>query len=248
MGTTETTIYYAIIIASVVIGLLLLYFFILVIHHQRVNVALRKKNTLDEIAGLEKERARIASDLHDELAPILSTVKTRLNYFSLTEPDDIIEREEANVHIDEIIRRMREISFNLMPQALLKNGLIMALEEYIDFLNRGHHIHFLFKCESRFQMDEGKSVNIYRILLEVVNNSIKHSRASDISIEMRKRKNEAHIKVSDNGCGFDYKKKMIERAGIGLVSIRNRVMICGGKMFVDSGLQKGTTYIFEIPL
>jgi signal transduction histidine kinase len=248
MGTTETTIYYAIVIASLVIGTLLLYFFIVVVHHQRINVDLRKKNTLDEIVGLEKERARIASDLHDELAPILSTVKTRLNYFSLTDPDELLEREEANAHIDEIIKRMREISFNLMPHTLLKNGLATALEEYVDFLNRGHHIRFLFVCGNSFQMDECKSVHIYRILQEVIHNAIKYSGASEISIEMRNRKNEAQIKVSDDGCGFDYKKKVAERVGIGLGSIRNRVMICGGKMFVDSGLQKGTTYIFEIPI
>jgi hypothetical protein len=83
---------------------------------------------------------------------------------------------------------------------------------------------------------------------EVIHNAIKHSKADEVSIEMRNKKNMIQLKVSDNGCGFNYKKKLAERKGIGLGSIGNRVMIAGGQMFVDSACQKGTSYIFEIPL
>jgi signal transduction histidine kinase len=248
MGTTETTIYHAVIFASVVIGILLTYFFIVVIHTQKVNVGLRKKNILEEIAGLEKERARIAADFHDELSPLLSTVKMRINFFQLTNDEDLAERRQANDHIEEVIRRMREISFNLMPATLLRDGLIKALEEYVEFLNRVHLLRFTFIATEECILEESKAVNIYRIVQEVIHNGIKHSKASGISIEIRNKKNAIEIRVCDNGCGFDYKRKLAEKTGIGLGSISNRVMITGGKMFIDSGPQKGTTYIFEIPL
>lgn len=248
MGPTETTIYHAVIFASVVIGILLTYFFVVVIHSQKINVGLRKKNILEEIAGLEKERARIAADFHDELSPVLSTVKIRMNYFQLTNAEDLVERQQANEHIEELIKRMRQISFNLMPNTLLRNGLVKALEEYVEFLNRAHHIEVTFHLTEECMLDESKAVNVYRIVQEVIHNAIKHARASKISIEMRNKKNAIHIRVSDNGCGFNYKMKLAEKTGIGLGSINNRVMITGGKMFIDSGPQKGTTYIFEIPL
>ena len=69
-----------------------------------------------------------------------------------------------------------------MPHTLLKNGLVTALEEYVDFLNRAYHIRFVFVCGNSFQMDECKSVNIYRIIQEVIHNAIKHSSPSEISI------------------------------------------------------------------
>ncbi len=247
MGTTETTIYHAVIFASLVIGILLTYFFIVVIHSQKVNVGLRKKNVLEEIAGLEKERARIGADFHDELSPLLSTVKTRINFFQLTNAEDLAERQQANDHIEEVIKRMRQISFNLMPNTLLRDGLIKALEEYVEFLNRVHRIRFTFTATEECMLEESKAVNVYRIMQEVIHNAIKHSKASEISIEIRDKKNAIDIRVCDNGCGFNYKKKLAEKTGIGLGSINNRVMITGGKMFVDSRPQKGTTYIFKIP-
>lgn len=248
MGTTETTIYHAVIFASLVIGILLTYLFIVVIHSQKMNVRLRKKNILKEITGLEKERARIAADFHDELSPLLSTVKKRVNYFQLTDPDDLAERKLANDHIEEVMKRMRQISFNLMPNTLLRHGLMSALEEYVEFLNRVHHIRFVFVGAEERRLEESKAVNVYRIVQEVIHNAIKHSGADEISIEVRNNKNMIELKVSDNGCGFDYKKKLAERKGIGLASIGNRVLITGGKMFVDSAPGTGTVYIFEVPL
>jgi len=232
----------------VVIGILLTYFFVVVIHSQKINVGLRKKNILEEIAGLEKERARIAADFHDELSPLLSTVKMRMNYFQLTNAEDLAERQQANEHLEEVIKRMRQISYNLMPKTLLRNGLIKALEEYVEFLNRVHHIRVTFIAAEESILEESKAVNVYRIVQEVIHNAIKHAKASEISIEIRNNKNLINIRVSDNGCGFNYKKKLAEKTGIGLGSINNRVMIVGGKMFIDSGPQRGTTYIFNIPI
>ena len=96
MDTPETTIYDAIVIACIVMGVIIVYFFISVIRQQRENLALRKKNILSEISGLEKERARIASDLHDELGPLLSAVKMKINSFELTDPEDQLQLEKTN--------------------------------------------------------------------------------------------------------------------------------------------------------
>jgi len=246
MGPPQTTIYNSVLIACLVMGVIIVYFFISVIRQQRENLALRKKSILSEIAGLEKERARIASDLHDELGPLLSAVKMKINSFELNDPEDHVQLEKTNSHIDDVLQRMREISFDLLPNTLLKKGLATALIEYIDFLNNQNNIQFTFINQCYFDIHEDKSVNIYRIVQEVIHNSLKHARATEIKIELRDKNNKINLTVSDNGTGFDYKKALAENTGIGLNSIGNRTQIAGGRMFVES--TKGTTYTFEIPL
>jgi signal transduction histidine kinase len=248
MDTTETKIYYAVVAACVATGIIILYFFISVIRHQRENLAFRKKSMLREITGLEKERARIASDLHDELGPLLSTARMRINSFVLTEPNDLVQLEKTNGHIDTVLKRMREISFNLMPNILLRKGLVQALSEYMGYLDEESEVAFIFVAPDNCSIDEDKAVNIYRIVQELVYNAVKHSGASEISVELRNKNNKIHLKVSDNGKGFDYTKKLAERSGIGLGSLSHRTAITGGKMFMESGPENGTTYIFEIPL
>ena len=246
MGTPQTNIYDSILIASVVIGIIIVYFFMSVIRQQRENLAQRKKSILREIAGLEKERARIASDLHDELGPLLAAVKMKINSFELADAEDEVQLEKTNDHIDDILKRMREISFDLMPNTLLKKGLVTALIEYVDFLNNQNNIQIIFINECYFDIHEDKSVNIYRIVQEVIHNSLKHARATEIRIELKDRNDKINLTISDNGMGFDYKKALAENTGIGLTSISNRAQIAGGRMFVES--TQGTTYIFEIPL
>ena len=145
------------------------------------------------------------------------------------------------------LKRMREISFDLMPNTLLKKGLVTAFIEYIDFLNNENNIQFTFINETDCLIHEDKSVNIYRIVQEVTHNAVKHARATEIGIELRDKNNKIQLAINDNGIGFDYKKALAENTGIGLNSISNRTQIAGGRMFVESS-ENGTRYIFEIPL
>jgi signal transduction histidine kinase len=248
MGTPQTTIYSSVLIASIVLGLLIVYFFISVIRQLRINLELRKKNILNEISGLEKERSRIASDLHDELGPLLSAVKMKINSFDLADSGDYPELEKTNDHIDIVIKRMREISFDLMPSSLLKKGLRTALNEYFSFLKKEYTIHFIFINEADSSINENKAVNIYRIVQEVIHNSIKHSKATEILTEIKIVANKISLAMSDNGTGFNYKEMLGQDSGIGLNSINNRVEIAGGRMSVNSSHDQGTKYYFEIPL
>jgi signal transduction histidine kinase len=248
MDATETKIYEGILIASVVIGIILLYFIVLFIRQQHINQALRKKNMLNEIAGLEKERGRIAADLHDELGPILSFIKMCISSFDLPDEYDREQRQNAEEQIDNVIRKIREISYDLMQDTLIKKGLIVALREYIGFLNHVNDIRFTFSAPDDMEMPEDKSVNIYRIIQELLYNAIKHANASEIEIEIRKKRSMLMLKVADNGTGFDYKQKVAERTGIGLRSLVNRTRLGEGKMFVRSGPSIGSIFLFEIPV
>jgi signal transduction histidine kinase len=247
MDATETKIYEGILIACVVIGIILLFFIILFIRQQHINRGLRKKSMLNEIAGLEKDRARIAADLHDELGPILSFVKMCISSFELPDEYDREQRQKAKDQIDNAIKRIRGISNDLMPDTLITKGLIMGLREYIGFLSQVNDIRFTFEAPDHIEMPEDKSVNIYRIIQELLYNAIKHANASEIEIEIIKKRSMLMLKVADNGTGFDYKQKVAERTGIGLRSLANRTRLGEGKMFVKSGPSIGSVFLFEMP-
>ncbi len=135
MHTTETKIYTTILIAAGVLGIILVYFVINIIRQQRKNLIFQKGKIQAEITTLENERRRIASDLHDDLGPLLSAVKLQINSVEVPDEEDRELIERSGMYIDNILSRIREISNNLMPQALSRKGLIIALQEFID----NHH-------------------------------------------------------------------------------------------------------------
>lgn len=250
MDPTETAVYHSVIIACVAIGCILMLFFIAVIRQQREILSLRKKNAIAEMAGIERDRARIATDLHDDLGPLLSSLKIRVTSFDLQNDHDKEELARVKRLFDTAIQRIREISFNLVPHTLVKKGLVKGLQEFMDLLNNESKIHFTINSDAELTVDEAKSVNIFRMLQEAIYNALRHSQATAVSVELTidRKKNAFLCIVTDDGIGFNYKKKLAERAGIGLGSLTYRAMVAGGKMSVRSSPGKGTSCIFEIPL
>src|SRR5438477_5729337 len=111
---------------------------------QRRNLELQKANALAEISAMEKERARIAADLHDALGPVLSVIKFRVDHVELLDKEEKAELAKASKQLDELIGHMREVANNLMPSALQRKGLIAAVEEFIQNVGKtnGLEIHF----------------------------------------------------------------------------------------------------------
>ena len=248
MDAPETRIYTAVLITALVLGVIIFYFIVSIIRQQRKIVELHKQNILAEITQIEKERARIAHDLHDELGPLLSGIKMKMNSFELHLKEDQLEMEKTNNHLDDVLKRIREISFDLMPGLLLRKGLEAAVKEFLDNLNNATGINFTFTCENEVNLTEQNSINIYRIIQEIVHNTIKHAGATELQIDLRTIKNNLVMKSTDNGAGFDYDKESAENIGIGLKSLLRRTAITGGQMFVESKKGKGTTYTFKIPV
>ena len=248
MDAQETRIYTAVIISVVIIGIIIVYFIISILRQQRKYVELHKLNILAEITQLEKERGRIAADLHDELGPLLSAVKMKINTFELSDKEDKIQVENTNDHIDQILKRIREISFDLMPNSLLRKGLVTAVKEFVDYLNNDGNIKFNFQSEKTIMVNEAVSINVYRIVQELVHNTIKHARASEVRIELKMTKNGLLLTFNDNGVGFDYSKESSGNIGFGLRSLLNRTEIVEGKMYLHSKIGKGTAYSFDIPV
>ena len=193
------------------------------------------------IEGEENERLRIAKELHDGVNGDLSAIKYKLT--SLLEKNAKIVNELVEM-IDKSSRHVRAISHNLVPPALEKFSLLEALEDYCQTMNGIHkpQIDFQHLGES-MRLSKNAEVNIYRIIQELVQNSIKHSEATEITVQTSHRANNLQIIVEDNGKGFD--PGHIQTKGIGLANIHSRIEYLKGTMDFISN-EKGTSYTIEM--
>jgi len=223
------------------------YFIIVIIKNQRRSKALYKSKILAEITTLEKERARIASDLHDELGPYLSAAKLRINSLDVNSEEDNQHLKKINEHLDIIIHRMREISADLMPNTLIRKGLTFGIQEFISNISKPPVLKIHFDAGKDIFYSANMLIHLYRIVQEIIHNTVKHAGASELKIELSNLRNMVVLLTEDNGVGFDYNTVLMEKQGLGLRSLLSRVEIMGGEMFIESQLNKGTRYIFEIP-
>lgn len=248
MDAKETSFYTAVLIVSIILGIIIGYFIVSIIRQQRRNIALYRQSVLAEITAMEKERARIAADLHDELGPMLSAIKLKINSFELSDADDVVQVEKTNLHIDGLIKRMREISYDLIPNTLIRKGLVMALKEFIEFVNQANSFKIEFVVEEPLAISEQKSIHLYRIAQEIINNTMKHSGGNTLQIQLKQSNGILFLSTTDNGKGFDHYAASKGNGGIGLRNILSRTEIIGGQMFVESQKNEGTKYSFEIPV
>jgi len=247
MDAQQTKIYTAILITAFVIGIILIYFIISLIQQQRKNSRLFKEKIRAEITTLENERSRVSADLHDDLGPLLFSVKFKLSGLE-TAAEDKQSLDDATTYIDDIIQRIRDISNDLMPGTLIRKGPLFAIEEYIDGLSKNENLKIDFTHTDIPELDKAKAINIYRLIMEIIHNTLKHAKASFLEIDFRKQADQLVLTTQDNGVGFDYDAMKMNKGGLGLRSMLNRAEVMEGDMYVESAPGKGTKYIIEIPL
>ncbi len=204
------------------------------------------------IEGQEQERKRIAQDLHDRLGSMLSVVK--IHYKSVTEnlakiqTEASAQYEQANKLLDEACVAVREISHNMVSGVLTKFGLIPALQELKSNIESATQIEIelvTYGFDERIANE--LEITIYRMLQELIGNTLKHAAASEISIQLLKKETMLNLTVIDNGIGFDT-SDTTQYTGIGIKGIQSRVENLGGEVFFDSGKGNGTTITIDIPI
>jgi two-component system, NarL family, sensor kinase len=200
----------------------------------------------------EKERKRIAEDIHDGLGSVLSAAKLKLS--SLEEDKKLLSEEQREKYratlalLDEAAAELRNISHNIMPATLSKLGLIAALKNITDRISSHPGLQVQFETHGfDNRLEESAEISIYRIVLELLNNIVKHAQASKTVVQLIKYPDYINITVEDNGKGFDYKKAVNQNKGIGLGNIESRVNYLKGTIDVDSLPGRGTVTIIDIP-
>ncbi len=197
------------------------------------------------VEGQEKERVRIAKDLHDSLGGLLMTVKAHFNALSPIVPPTN-EYHQTNALIDEACVEVRRISHRMMPRTLALSGLQEALEDLADQTNHGSLDCNLEIIGLDEEPDSHRSVMIYRIIQELVDNVQKHAQATQLFIQILRHSGQLLILVEDNGIGFN-PAEVSAATGHGLEGVRARVDFLKGNIDFDSVLGEGTTVNIQLP-
>lgn len=199
------------------------------------------------ILAQEKERKRIAQDLHDEVGAMLSVVKLNVSRFERKSGNDTVKElaNETKVYLEDVITQVRRISRALMPPSLEKLGLDYAVAEFVNWANKSGQIEVdYWKSGEPVRLNSKKELAVFRITQELVNNAIKHAEASKILIKARYAPDTLAISVSDDGIGFELDQ--MTKTGLGLKNLESRTQILDARIKINSTPGKGTTAILLI--
>ena len=202
------------------------------------------------IEAEERERKRIAGDLHDGVGQLMSAAKMNLSMVGSELQFVNLEQEAAFNKaidlVDEGCREVRTVSHNIMPNALLKSGLASAIREFISKIDQRVIKVNLYTEGLNERIDQKTESVLYRIIQECVNNVIKHSGAIQLDISLIRDNEGISVTIEDNGRGFDASDKE-NFAGIGIRNIHSRVEYLKGSVEWDAAPGKGTVVTIHIP-
>lgn len=199
------------------------------------------------IAIQEAERTRIAQDLHDAISSKLNIVSLSTNV--LISDSEINQKQRATLkQILEItsttLESSRKIAHDLLPPILDEFGLKIALEELFDDFSANTNLEIEHNIENLVKLTRTNQLHVFRIIQELMNNSIRHGKANELAIYMEESLTGFKIRYQDNGIGFnvlDIEKK----AGIGIQNIKSRVKILNGKLKMESTKNNGSLFIIH---
>ena len=207
------------------------------------------------IAGQENERRRIGREIHDGIGPLLSYSKLELDAFLdeyVEQNNDIPDEKLVNIRntLDSITNDLRNLSHHLMPRLLEEFGLYSAFNSLTIRLNNSikSKVEFYCNIDSEDRFDGDLELNLYRCGQELINNAVKHAKASEILVQVIKHEHSIILMVEDDGIGFEQNVKNMDNYGIGLTNIETRVRTFDGTFIIESLENKGTTASIEIPL
>ncbi|KAA6436917.1 tetratricopeptide repeat protein [Dyadobacter flavalbus] len=213
------------------------------------NKKLRRKNAeIKEalIRGQAIERKRVAAELHDNLGGTLAS----LNWYLYGIDKKVLSQEEEKIYesvhqmVRSAYREVRSLSHNLMPQELEEHGLVMAMYRLIDKLNENKNISFILNISGMDRRLNNKiEFELYSIVLELTNNIIKHSGATEATVMLKENHKSIHLVITDNGNGMMDQSKQ----GIGLRNIKNRLDSLRGRLNITSEKYVGIKVEIEIP-
>jgi len=201
------------------------------------------------LKGQEKERQRIAADLHDSIQPLLSTIKRKVESFKSFTKDLSKEKKQEYQKINSLLNQslveIKSISYNLVPPTLKDFGLINTLQDLCENMDLSGKatVHFIASNMDE-KLNNDKEMGLYRIAQELLTNSLKHSEADHITLQLIGHEDSVILIIEDDGIGFD---NNMRKAGLGMKNIFTRVKNLGGVVDIDSVKGRGSTIIVEVP-
>jgi PAS domain S-box-containing protein len=213
--------------------------------HDITEKKLIQKNIIKAIIQTEeKERAYFSKELHDGLGPLLSTIKLYLQWSQRTNTnlsrDEIFHKAENT--LEDALIAVKEISNKLSPHLLANHGLSSAIQSFVGKLEESSNIRISFFSNVERRLGDEIEAAIYRAVIECLNNTIKHARASNISINLDDNQNQLLLSYKDDGRGFNIDETLSIKKGLGLFNLQNRIQTIGGKISMYSKPGEGVNY------
>lgn len=220
------------------------------------NLTLLKEQEINTInamvEGQEKERVRIAEDLHDNIGSVLATLKLHFENLKLNRDKKHFNQEElynkTEKLIDETYLKVRSIAHAKNAGVIANQGLLVAIKIMAEKISAANKIKIEvvdFGLDQR--LENNTEITIFRIIQELTTNIIKHAEASEATINISQYDDELNIIIEDNGKGFDLQKTSPKK-GMGIDSVEKRIQHLNGTFQIDSTPKKGTSVIINIPI
>ncbi|MCP2027549.1 signal transduction histidine kinase [Flavobacterium sp. HSC-32F16] len=197
------------------------------------------------ISGQDKERQRISQELHDSIGGNLAAIKLQVNHLDVSNFSNI---QKISLQLDETYQQVRSLSHTLLPKKFSQNKFLEVLESYLKNISEASKVKISFIPYPRKEineMDEDIQIETFKIIQELLTNTIKHANASEVEIQLNFIENIVNLLFEDNGIGFDAAK---QSKGIGFINLETRIKKLNGSFFIDSKLKRGTITNIEIPI
>ncbi len=201
---------------------------------------------ISNIQSVEEERRRIAKDIHDELGAIFSTLFITINQLKTTDPQNAGIINTGKELINTGIKSVRRIAHSIIPDELELFGLNIALENYLHPLKTSFTINYNNTLE-KGSLSSNEEIALYRIIQELVSNTLKHAVASAISILLDKINEEVVVNYNDNGNGYDH-GSALKKEGLGSKNIESRIIAMNAAMNIITSPGNGFSCVIRIPL
>jgi signal transduction histidine kinase len=244
----ETKVLYISLGATLALTIVIIGFFVSIIRYHRRYMRVQREKILAEITMRENERKQLAGDLYDGLGPLLSAVKLNISNVETESSSDKNLLEKTGGYLDEIIGSVRRISHDLLPNTLERKGLLDAIRELIGQVRHHESVNIQLYVIREFKLPKEKEIHMFRMIQEIVLNTIKHADADNLQIGFSEDGGYMLCLTKDDGKGFDKEKVLAGSAGLGLRSLQSRCEILNGVLTLDSMPGGGTNYFIRIPM
>lgn len=245
MYTLKDPIFFTAVLTAVSLAAIFIFLGWMVVKSQRRYFLQRQQACTQELHTLKQERLRIAKDLHDELGSLLQITFQQVALIANKKGELQDVALSAKDMLEVIMRRTTEIARNMDDHRILKAGLQKSIEKFISQHSLARQLYFQFRYGLTKEPPPLVAAGLYRILLELVNNTIKHAGATIAFITFRQQNNILYFHYADNGNGFNL-SAMQEAEGSGLRNLQQRVSLLGGRL--ETQTCNGASFLISIPL
>jgi len=224
-------------------------------NQQRLRVEKDRVGILLRLASAqEDERRRIGLDLHDQIGQQITAMRFKLQELQTSDDDSSIKERigQAQDYAKQMDADVSFLSYELRPQGLDDLGLRASVRAFVQHWSRNHRIPAEFHAPNteRRQLDSEINIHVYRIVQESLNNVLKHAQAKGVEIILEFQNDNLILIIEDDGVGFDptHETAATRGGGLGLVGMRERCLLLGGTMSIESAVNKGTVILCRIPI